>query len=307
MASERDEEREAQAAERTAQRGALLLKLRAEGRLDLAARLAKCGQPLTLRCQDCTRPRHVLTRCDLKWCPACQRALAARTAGRYARIAAHCKWPLFVTFNCIHTRDDGTELLRTVRRAHTQMRRLRWWKARVPGGVIAYEISRLTVGERKKRRLGADKGWHPHGHALIDCKLLAVDESAPRVGAPRDEWARKAKAACDEVAEQWSLCLGRRGSVAVRRVWLDPEGTINGAMHEVLKYSVKGAELAEQEAEVGPVIDELDRCRLVVPFGSFHGHPDAKRRRLAPSACDCGCCKWLPEEVIERSYFKHLR
>ena len=91
------------------------------------------------------------------------------------------------------------------------MRRLRWWKKRVLGGVVAIEVTRLSTKERKRRKLSVttDQGWHPHVHGLLDCDWLAVDESKPGPTATKEQWKRKATAAANELAEQWSLCLGR--------------------------------------------------------------------------------------------------
>jgi hypothetical protein len=272
-------------------RAALETRLRSEGRFDLAGRIAKCGQPLTLRRAACTAGRDVFTRCDLKWCPSCQRAIAARTAQRYSAIAAECQWPLFVTFTCQHTADDDVSLLRTVRRAHTKLRRLRWWKKCVAGGVISYEVTNK-----------GDNGWHPHGHALIDARWLSVTESTPSRGADAATWKRKARRATEEVAAQWSLCLGRPGSVKVRRVFAGDDGSIGAAVHEVLKYSVKGSELCAVQEPIGDLIDMLDRTRLVCSWGSFYRHPAVKRQRSAPAMCTCGCTEWCPEEVFDRKH-----
>lgn len=268
-------------------RAELIGRLDSEGRPDLASRLAKCGQPLRLRCLGCDEPRDVFTRCDLKWCPSCQRAIAARTAERYARIAAECQWPLFVTFTCQHDTNDDVDLLRSVRRSHTKLRRLRWWKKCVAGGVISFEVTNK----------GAN-GWHPHGHALIDCRWLSVTESTPARGADKATWRRKARRAVEEVAAQWSLCLGRTGSVKVRRVYQGDDGSIGAAVHEVLKYSVKGAELCAVQEPIGGLIDVLDRTRLVCSWGSFYRHPAVKRQRGKPALCECGCSDWCPQDVL---------
>jgi len=282
-------------------RAELIDRLDAEQRPDLASRLAKCGHDLTLLCEGCLEPRHVKTRCDLKWCPSCQRAIAARTAERYARIAADCQWPLFVTFTCEHDCDDDVDLLRSVRRAHTKLRRLRWWKKCVAGGVISYEVT--NKGEH---------GWHPHGHALIDCRWLAVSESCPARGLGKARWKAKARRAVEEVAAQWSLCLNRRGSVKVRRVWTGEDGSIGAAVHEVLKYSVKGSELVSVAEPIGGLIDVLDRTRLVCSWGSFYRHASVKRQRPAPAMCGCGCSAWCPEQFHEsthvmRNFSKRVR
>jgi hypothetical protein len=207
-------------------------------------------------------------------------------------------WPLIVTFNVVHTLDDEPGLLREVRRAHTKLRRQRWFAKHVRGGFVAYEVSRLTEKERKRRKLGADCGWHPHAHCLFDCQWLAVTETQPKRGATKEEWKRKGTIACKEVAEIWSDVVGRKGSVDVRRAWYDKNGGIDGAVCEIVKYSVKGSDLASFEGAVAPILYELDRTRQVVPFGTMYGHPDVKRRRNAPAMCRCGCSDWLPEEVL---------
>jgi len=268
-------------------REALKSKLVSEGRIDLAARLEKCGRELVLRCQACTRGRTCLTRCDLKWCPACQPVLAFRTAERYRVIAAGCQWPLMVTWTCTHAAEDSHLLLRHVRRSHTKLRRQRWFKTRQKGGVIAYE---LTHG---------DHGWHPHAHSLIDCRWLSVTIGAPPVGADRKAILRRARASCAEVAAQWTLALGRKGRVEVHRVWRRENG-IEDSLAEVLKYSTKGSELAELDDSVpiGPVIDMLDLTRNVASWGTFYRHPALKRVKPPAAMCECGCSDWLPEELM---------
>jgi hypothetical protein len=267
----------------------LIARLDEENRPDLASRLSKCGKPLVLRCASCTSPRHCFTRCDLKWCPSCQRAIAARTAQRYATIAESCTWPLFVTFTCEHDTNDDVGLLRSVRRAHTKLRRLRWWKRAVIGGVISFEVTNR-----------GENGWHPHGHALIDCRWLSVSETTPARNASKAQWRTKARRAVEEVAQQWSLCLGRKGSVKVRRVWQGDDGSIGAAVHEVLKYSVKGTELIEVAEPIAGLIDVLDRTRLVCSWGSFYRHAAVKRQRAAPAMCACGCSEWCPEDLFVR-------
>lgn len=237
-----------------------------------------------------------MTRCDLKWCPSCQRALAARTAQRYVALAADMQWPLVTTWTVQHTEADPVTLIRDVRRAHTRMRRLRWWRGAVRGGVVAYEITR------------GEHGWHPHGHALVDCRWLAVRTTAPPVGATREDWAARGKASATELAEQWSLCLRRRGSVRIRRAWTG-DGGIDGAVREILKYSVKGSDLLEMagSAPIGPLIDVLSRTRLVASWGTLYRHTSLKRTRAEPAMCRCGCTEWLPYDVAERRLWREHR
>lgn len=275
-------------------RDRLYVKLLCEKRTDLAARLSKCGQPVRLRCEGCQRIRSVFSRCDLKWCPSCQCALAARTADRYARIMAAIQWPLNVTFTAQNYDYDCADAVRQIRRAWGRLRRLRWFRARVVGGVVGFELT------------DRGKGYHAHCHAVIDCRWLAVDQCAPRIGASTDEWKRAGKIAAREVAEQWSLCCRRKASVHVRRLWTR-DGDLRDALAECLKYSVKGSDLADEDGQpAGPLIDQLDRTRLVTSFGSCHGRPEFKRERKAPGLCECGCGRWLPEEVLLRRECRSL-
>lgn len=274
--------------ERHALRKKLVARLEREGRKDLAYRLTKCGIPITLRCSDCTRPVHTRTRCDLKWCPACQHALAARTADRYARIMQHIRWPLRVTLTAKNFDYSETDAVRQLRRAWGKLRRLRWFRKMVRGGVCGFEVT------------DTGKGFHVHIHAIFDCRWFAVTTTAPRVGATKDEWAKRGRAAALEVSEQWSLCCGRRASMQVRRVWTRDAGDIRPALAETLKYSTKGSDLVTTARSASAIIDQLDATRMITSFGTCFGKPEFKRQRSAPSMCECGCSSWLPEEVLER-------
>lgn len=202
---------------------------------------------------------------------------------------AEITWPLFVTFTITHDDEDDWELIRTVRRGHTKFRRLRWFKKAVRGGIVAFEAQN-------------DRGGlHPHAHCLFDCRWLSVSQPEPRSTATRDQWTRAARIACGEVAEQWSLCMGRKGSVKVRRVWRRDGGDIGGALAEVIKYSVCAAALAKMDPQRAvDLIRVIDRTRMLASFGTLYRHPGIKRKRSAPAMCSCGCTEWLPEDVLAR-------
>lgn len=274
-------------ADRAACRGRLSEKLIDEGEHDYARRLGKCGMPLRLVCVCCGILKDVVTRCDLKWCPSCQHALAARTADRYARIMTLCQWPLRVTFTAKNYAYGELSGLRDLRRAWGKLRRLRWFRRRVPGGVLGFEIT------------DTGKGYHVHAHGLFDCRWLAVDECEPARTCSRDTWKKKAKAAASEVAEQWSICCGRPASVQVRRVWKRDGFDLGPALAETLKYSVKGTDLADSDRPAGPIIGMLDGTRMITSFGTFHGKPECKRVRLAASPCECGAVgSLMPEDAV---------
>lgn len=282
-----EESRKAAIAKAADARTLLLLRLYDEGAMTFARKLEQCGEEVPLTCTGCGNNRIGRTRCDQRWCPVCQRALATRTSLRYAQIAEECDWPLMLTLTHKHSCMQ-TLTPKELRRAFTKLRRLRWWKSRVRGGVAAFELT------------DTGNGWHTHIHALIDCRWLAVTEGAPRPRAPKEEILAKAKRSAREVAEQWSLCCGRAGGVHVRRVKGGPAG-MSEAVREVLKYAVKGTDLAEIPTPVTPVIRSMVGSRLVVSWGSFYRHPSCKRTKPAPAMCKCGCSDWMLEQFVPRA------
>lgn len=270
-------------ADRKALRNQLAERLFAAGAFHHASRLGKCGEQLPLLCTSCGRTHLVERRCDLKWCPACQPVLARRTIERYQPVMSLIQWPLFVTFTARNY--ANAEGAREVRRAFTKLRRHRWWKKCVRGGVAQVEL------------VNTGKGWHPHVHALIDCRWLAITVAPPRIRAGAQKFREIARTACGEVAAAWSDALGRRGSVKVRRVWVRDGGNITDAMREVLKYSVTSETLERADSEVIAAIDALDRMRQLVSWGTLYRRPELKRPKR-PLACECGAIgEYVPESV----------
>lgn len=261
-----------------------------------AAKLEKCGAELVLRCGTCGAPRRVGKRCDLKWCPSCQHALASRTVARYQAACAAIKWPLFVTFTT-KNHDTITGAVRAVRRAFGKLRRLRWWRAAVRGGVAGVEVT------------NKGRGFHVHVHALIDCRWLAVRESPPGPLCKGDAFKRKAKAACTEVAEQWTLCMdGRPSSVKPRRVWTRDGGDIRAALAEVLKYAITTEDMDTIEEPVTPLLDEISRTRMVTSWGSCYGLGGGRPQR---PKCECLSCRdtptWVPDDIWQAAKIDRQR
>jgi len=266
-------------------------------------RLTRCGEIMNLACTGCGDSRPVAKRCNWKCCPVCQYAITAASADRFARIAKNCQWPLLVTFNAEHKADEGVLAFRQMREAHTRLRAQVWWKRRVRGGVACWEVSRLNKAERKRKRLGKDKGWHFHCHCLLDCRWLYATTPPPRPGASDEERASRIRAINEEIAQLWTDTMGgRKGSISVRRVWHDKNGGIDGAVHEVCKYAMSGADLADSEYDIEPVLWALEKTRMIVPFGTFFGHPGIKRRAGAPAMCPCGCSDWMPDFMVDRFF-----
>lgn len=204
---------------------------------------------------------------------------------RYEAIAAECAWPTMLTLTTTHSAISQLGP-KEIRRAFTKLRRLRWWKARVKGGVAAIELT------------DNGNGWHTHVHALIDCQWLGVTTGAPAPGESAERIRARGKRSSKEVAEQWSLCVGRPGAAHVRRV-RGGAAKIRDACSEVLKYAVKGTDLVKMKGAVAPVIRSMAGCRLVVSWGSFYRHTACKREKPAPAMCKCGCSDWMLEKLVD--------
>jgi len=274
-------------AQRQEQRAALSSKLDACGADDLAARLDKCGQPLGMTCTACGHQKSIFTRCDLKWCPSCAPLLAHEKVTRYAPICAEFLSPLFVTLTVKNYSDRVG--VRELRRAFTALRRQRWFKKCVRGGVASLEVT------------NRGKGWHPHIHALMDCRWLSITVNRPAPGSSTDAFRAAARRALNEVADVWSLAVGRKGSLKVRAVFHRDASDPTKAMREVIKYSVKPSDLIETE-DPAPLIRELSLSRNLVSWGSAYRHPTLRKPAAAATKCECcsGEKTFLPDDVIAR-------
>lgn len=272
---------------RRQKRLALIDRLDAEDAGDLAAKLEKCGQRLDLVCVCCGARSTVETRCDNKWCPSCAPLLAHRAVERFTPVAREMHWPLFVTFTAKNYEDRVG--LRELRRAFTKFRRLRWWKHRVRGGVAMFEVS------------NRGQGYHPHVHALLDCHWLSVTIARPPAGSTSERWKKAVREALGEVSEQWSLCLGRPGSIHVRATFHCDKGDPSKGLRETLKYSVTTETLDNIEGQIAPLIRELRLARNLVTWGTCYKHPSLRKSKGVPAACECGAVgDRMPEHLVKR-------
>lgn len=281
---EREAKRRKIAAERIKQRQQLLERLGDEMETSLYNRLSKCGNPISLTCTCCGRERLASSRCDNKWCPSCQHALAMRTVERMRSCVTSMKWPTLVTLTVKNYGDFSIDFMRATRKAFGKLRRLRWWKKCVRGGIAAFEVT------------NKGKGWHPHVHALIDCRWLSVTVPAPM---NQGEVFKRGKEACKEVQQQWELCTGRPArNIQVRRVYKRDNGDPAQAVREVMKYSVKGTDLVKMKAKVGPLIRMISATRLVTTFGCAYGKAGKRCKLSLP--CECGeFASMVPTEIVD--------
>jgi hypothetical protein len=284
------------------QRSLLLDRLISEGETELAGKLKICGQPAILECASCNDLVKFATSCKRKWCPCCQRRLAAQRSAELAYIVARMRWPLFVTLTMRNVSAITPSDVRRLRRAFGKLRHRKIWKARTKGGVACIEVTNIG------------NGWHPHLHCVIDCAWLSVKCQPPPRSFSREDKIARFKLAAQELERIWSKCLGQEtSSVKVKR-----SGSLTIAK-EVLKYSVTPEALIESEEPIGDLIRALDSTRLLTTFGTAHGQTvkdirlEAKRaaaaewqefKDAAPPKCQCGCEEWMPwkESVFSKSW-----
>jgi hypothetical protein len=180
-----------------AARELVVSRLLAEKEDAFAKPLQDCGTGFDLVCSACKSRRPVVLQCKKRWCPSCARILSADRLDRYQASIDAMKWPLLVTLTMPHSADSSDPSdVRKLRRALGKLRRLRWFKRSVSGGITSIEV---TCG---------DNGWHPHAHMLIDCRWMAVTVPEPDYRTSKDKFKSAFKRARKEVAEQWALCLG---------------------------------------------------------------------------------------------------
>jgi len=172
--------------------------------------------------------------------------------------------------------------------AYRGFRRTKFWKERVKGGVVGFEIT------------NTGKGLHPHMHILCDCRWLAMETPEPKRGMSKKTIVSLCKRAANELAEVWGAYVqGSRASVFVERAW-------GKALVETLKYAIKPSELVTVKGSASDIIDEIDSGRMMSCFGHAHacskdfvGLDDAVTNEYRCSTCDADH-SILPVSAIER-------
>lgn len=268
-------------------------RLEDEDELDLARRLERCSERLTLHCTQCGTTKEIENGCKNKWCPVCQRRIAAKRSAKYALAVGLMEWPLFITLTMPHSDEDYLPQLRKLKRGFGKLRRRRCWTAHTRGGVAGLEVNSRS-GE-----------FHPHLHSVIDCKWLSAYVRPPQRGDTKAVIRAKCLAASDEVGLEWARCLGIKSmnpdwcGVIFKVKRCDKEGI----QREILKYSIKGQDLIDSAEPIGPVIRALQATRLVTSFGSCYGKCRADDGATKPK-CTCKKCggeEWMIDQEVERN------
>jgi len=195
-------------------------------------------------------------------------------------------WPLFLTLTVRNLDNTDAQFVRKLRRDFGKLRHRKIWKNNVKGGVAAIEVT------------NKGKGWHPHLHALIDCRWLAIKTPRPQQNESRDNIRKKCTAAKREFTKLWSTIIGEQHGVC----WIQ-RTTGEQCAREVLKYAIKGSQLAESRDPIGPIIHQLRATRLTTSFGNCFGKllvrdDEQKRVVVCPQCKDTS--SFAPDFVIEK-------
>lgn len=262
-------------AETIAELDLLRERLRSEGADDLVQKLAICQKPLVLKCLTCGTRKQVAQRCKRKWCPCCAKLLAAARSTELEFIVERMRWPLFVTLTMKNESDLSSGGVRKLRRAFGKLRHRKLWKSCTRGGVAAVEVTNIG------------NGWHPHLHAVIDCKWLAWKTPAPQRRDPVEKQRLLYQLAAQELERAWAKCLGQStASVKVKRA---NKSTIT---KEVVKYTVKNEDLVLCEGRASDLIRALETTRLLTTFGTAHGQTVKDIRLQARAAAKAKNADW---------------
>lgn len=265
-------------------RAAILKRLLEEGEHEMAGRLAKCGQPMSLWCAECGHEHPCETKCTRKWCPSCAPKRGNERADRLRVLIGSMQWPMHLTFTVpnIAYGHSSRSMMRDLMLAFRRLRRLKLWKENVEGGAYGMEVT--DKGE----------GYHPHLHVVIDCQWLSLHTPAPHW---RDSAARKEEkqaASMAEVQAAWQFATGIDNHMSIYARRCD-----SNAASEILKYALKSEDALKLQGKLGDVFRAMDAVRMCQAFGSIRGVkiPEDEEHKLL---CPNGHAEWRTVRTIGR-------
>lgn len=229
-------------------------RLRDEGDEDLAARLEKCSQPLKLVCTCCGEEKEAVTHCMARYCPSCQPLVVAERISKWGSSAAKIRWPLMLTLTIQNAEDE--ESLRRLKKSWAAFRRRKLIKSKIAGGLATFEIT------------NTGRGWHPHIHALCDCRWLSLHVPEPRTKDSDAVKNQKFELARAELSTLWADQTGQEMAIVLAaRVRGDR------AIAEVCKYAAKGSDLLNCPTPIAPMLRMMKATRMLAGWGSFFPLP----------------------------------
>jgi len=260
----------------------LIKRLENEDAEDLIGPMRECGATMALVCVCCGLTKDVPIRCKRRYCPACQPKLAAEKVARWTHAISKIQWPLFLTLTMANSHD--VESIHYIKKRWQAFRRRKLIVERIKGGVASYEIT------------NKGKGWHPHIHAICDCRWLSLHVPEPLRTDNKETVAEKCKMAQREVSSLWANQIKQDTAIVdVRRVYDSKKIVL-----EVLKYAMKGTDLVASKTPIAPLLRALKGSRLLAGWGSLHPMPELDPEE--EPELECPKCKetksYMPADIV---------
>lgn len=267
---------------RDSEREALIQRLDSEGAFDLSERLKKCGEAIPLTCTNCGEASEGEAFCRARYCPSCRPLVTAERVARWRSAVDRMRWPLFITLTIPNSEDP--EQLRRLQKAWSAFRRRKLIREKVLGGVATYEIT------------NCGNGWHPHLHAIADCRWLSLYVKEPHHRDSPETFKQKCELAKQELSTLWAEQIKEPlGIVQAKRL---PEGA---PRFYTLKYAAKASDLIESPQPIAPMLRVLKKTRTLAGWGNCHPLPSPDEEQ--EPAVGCSCCgeisTRIPTEVLK--------
>jgi len=199
------------------------------------ARFSNCGAAawLMVRKDDPSKFRVAANTCKDRFCKVCQ-------SSRTERIAANLSEQLeegffrFVTLTVRSTEQTLEEQLDHLYDSFKRLRRSKWWKSRVDGGVAFLEI---TFNHRSNQ-------WHPHLHCVVSSSFLQQQE----------------------LSQHWHVASKDSFIVDVRAI-----RNRHHVARYVVKYATKPipAKVVFEKSRLTEMMRALTGRRLILSFGNW--------------------------------------
>jgi hypothetical protein len=207
--------------------------------------------------------------------------VSAMRMQRWGHAIEKLQWPLFLTLTMPNSPDPDS--IRNLKNAWAKLRRRKLIREKVRGGVATFEITNKGAG------------WHPHIHAVADCRWLSIHVPEPLRTDPAHVVKEKCQLAQKELSALWGDVLGLENAV----VWVQRVKQVESMAKEVLKYCMKGSELITSPQPISPLLETLRSTRLLAGWGSLHPLPSPDEEDKPSVECsNCNATKsFVPEEV----------
>jgi hypothetical protein len=205
-------------------------------------------------CEACKRVREMKYQCCLKWCPCCNWRVSLKRRELMERITAGI-------YNVKHVvltqRNFKENLLQKIRQSRLNLGKLRRQKffGKVTGGCASLEFT------------NEKKGWHLHWHLIVQAQFVPSGK----------------------LAQAWGKLVEQEYAI-VKVLEVDEISYLQ----EVLKYVVKGSELASWSPElILEFVLALKGTRTFGTFGKFREMQKFARALIElekpeASPCECG-------------------